>query len=132
MPFDQSACNDWVSGVRVNALGPMRLLHRRIQCCRGNPQGSRLPTMTTDVTPASIPLELLEDTLLVQQDLITRLTVLALEASANPERSPRVRALLAYLLDAVEFCEEELGTYAALDARRSRITALGSPVIASR
>lgn len=64
----------------------------------------------TTLTTASIRLELLEDTLLVQQDLTARLTVLALDASEHPERSPKVRALLAYLLDAVECCEEDLGT----------------------
>ena len=52
------------------------------------------------------------DTLLLQQDLITRLTVFALDASELPERAPRVRALLAYLLDALECCEEELGSLA--------------------
>jgi hypothetical protein len=70
----------------------------------------------TALTTASIRLELLEDTLLVLQDLTARLTVLSLDASENPERSPKVRALLAYLLDALECCEEDLGTYAALDA----------------
>ncbi len=46
----------------------------------------------------------------------TRLTVLALNASRNPEQSPRVRMLLGELLVGIQDCEEQLGTYAPLDA----------------
>ena len=48
--------------------------------------------------------------------MTTRLTVLALNASRNPEQSPRVRTLLGDLLADIQDCEEQLGTYALLDA----------------
>ena len=48
--------------------------------------------------------------------MTTRLTELALNASRNPEQSPRERMLLGDLLADIQDCEEQLGTYAPLDA----------------
>jgi len=42
--------------------------------------------------------------------------VLALNALRNPEQSPRVRFLLQDLLADIQDCENDLGTYASLDA----------------
>ena len=47
--------------------------------------------------------------------LTTRLTVLALNASRNPEQSPRVRMLLGDLLADIQDCESELGSYGPLE-----------------
>ena len=66
--------------------------------------------------PASLSTEVLEDTLLTLEQMSTRLTVLALNASRNPEQSVRVRMMLADLLADIQDCEEQLGTYAPLDA----------------
>jgi len=60
--------------------------------------------------------EVLEGTLLTLDQISTRITVLALNASRNPEQSPRVWMLLGDLLADIQDCEEQLGTYAALDA----------------
>jgi len=60
--------------------------------------------------------EVLEGTLLTLDQISTRITVLALNASRNPEQSPRLRMLLGDLLADIQDCEEQLGTYAALDA----------------
>jgi hypothetical protein len=70
----------------------------------------------TTLTTASLSTEVLEDTLLTLEQMTTRLTVLALNASRTPEQSPRVRMLLGDLLAGVQDCEEQLGTYAPLDA----------------
>jgi hypothetical protein len=68
------------------------------------------------LTTASLATEVLEGTLLTLEQMTTRLTVLALNASRNPEQSPRVRLLLEDLLADIQGCEEDLGTYAPLDA----------------
>jgi len=70
----------------------------------------------TTLTTASLATEVLESTLLTLEQITTSLTVLALNASRNPEQSPRVRALLGDLLADIQDCEEQLGTYAPLDA----------------
>ncbi len=71
-----------------------------------------MPTLTT----SSLSTEVLEGTLLTLEQMSTRLTVLALNASRNPEQSPRVRMLLGELLVGIQDCESALGTYAPLDA----------------
>ena len=68
------------------------------------------------LTTASLSTEVLEGTLLTLEQMTTRLTVLALNASRNPEQSPRERMLLGDLLADIQDCEEQLGTYAPLDA----------------
>ena len=66
---------------------------------------------------ASVPSrEVLEDALLTLEQISTRITALALNASRISERSPRVRILLGDLLADIQDCEDELGTYAPLDA----------------
>ena len=71
-----------------------------------------MSTLTTSV-PST---EVLEDALLTLEQISTRITVLALNASRNLEQSPRVRMLLGDLLADIQDCEEQLGTYAPLDA----------------
>jgi hypothetical protein len=71
-----------------------------------------MSTLTTSV-PST---EVLESALLTLEQVSTRLTVLALNASRNPEQMPRVRMLLGDLLVDIKDCESELGTYAPLDA----------------
>jgi hypothetical protein len=71
-----------------------------------------MPPLTT----ASLSTEVLEGTLLTLEQMTTRLTVLALNASRNPYQSQRVRMLLGDLLADIQDCEEDLGTYAPLDA----------------
>ena len=67
---------------------------------------------------ASFPsTEVLESALLTMDQISTRITVVALNASRNPVQSPRVRMLLGDLLADIQDCEEDLGTYARLDAR---------------
>ena len=68
------------------------------------------------LTTAALATEVLEGTLLTLDQVTTRLTVLALNASRNPEQSPRVRILLEDLLADIQDCEEDLGTYVPLDA----------------
>jgi hypothetical protein len=68
------------------------------------------------LTTASLSTEVLEGTLLTLEQMTTRLTELALNASRNPEQSPRERMLLGDLLADIQDCEEQLGTYAPLDA----------------
>jgi hypothetical protein len=70
----------------------------------------------TTLTTAALATEILEDTLLTLDQMTTRITVLALNASRNPEQSPRVRLLLGDLLADIQDCEEQLGTYAPLDS----------------
>ena len=60
--------------------------------------------------------EVLEDALLTLEQITTGVTVLALNASKNPEQAPRVRMLLGDLLADIQDFESELGTYAPLDA----------------
>ncbi|MFM2172991.1 MAG: hypothetical protein RLZZ54_918 [Cyanobacteriota bacterium] len=67
----------------------------------------------TTLTTGALATETLIASLLALEDLTNRLTVLTLNASGCPEQSPRVRALLADLADALKRCEEDLGTYAA-------------------
>jgi hypothetical protein len=64
------------------------------------------------LTTASLSTEILEGTLLTLDQITTRITALALNASRNPEQSVRVWALLSDLLAGVQDCEEQLGTYA--------------------
>ena len=71
-----------------------------------------MPPLTTSALSA----EVLESALLTLDQISTRLTVLALNASRNPEQSPRVRLLLGDLLADIQDCESELGTYVLLDA----------------
>ena len=71
-----------------------------------------MSTLTTSV-PST---EVLEDALLTLEQVSTRITVLALNASRIPDQSVRVRALLSDLLADIQDCEGELGTYAPLDA----------------
>ena len=71
-----------------------------------------MSTLTTSV-PST---EVLEDALLTLDQISTRITVLALNASRNPEQSVKVRMLLGDLLADIQDCEEQLGTYDSLDA----------------
>lgn len=68
-----------------------------------------MPPLTTDLLPS----ELLRDALVTLEQVSTGITVLAINASVNPEQSPRGRALLGDLLLLLQDCETELGTYAA-------------------
>ena len=68
-----------------------------------------MSTLTTD----SIASELLEETLLTLEQITTGDTVLAINASRQPEQSPRVRQLLGELLEALQEAEKVLGTYAS-------------------
>jgi len=70
----------------------------------------------TTLTTASLATEFLEDALLILEQITTGVTVLALNASRTPEQSPRVRLLLGDLLADIQDCENDLGTYAPLDA----------------
>lgn len=69
----------------------------------------------TTLTTTALATEILEGTLLTLEQVSTRLTVLALNASGTPEQSPRVRMLLGDLLADIQDCENDLGTYAPLD-----------------
>ena len=66
-----------------------------------------MPTLTT----SALSTEVLESALLTLEQISTRLTVLAVNASRNPVQSPRVRMLLGDLLADIQDCESELGTY---------------------
>ncbi|MCP9916938.1 hypothetical protein [Cyanobium sp. ATX 6F1] len=68
------------------------------------------------LTTSAITLELLHDTLLTLDAIGTGVTALALEASAHPEKSPRVRVLLEGFQALLQDCEDDLGIYAALDS----------------
>jgi len=70
----------------------------------------------TTLTTTALSTEMLEDALLTLEQVTTRLTVLALNASRTPEQSPRVRLLLEDLLADIQDCEHDLGTYPLLDA----------------
>ena len=65
----------------------------------------------TTLTTSALSTEVLESALLTLDQISTRLTVLALNASRNPEQSPRVRLLLGDLMADIQDCESELGTY---------------------
>ena len=89
-------------------------MQRLMNAC-GNTVSSRatpMPPLTTSA-PST---EVLESALLTLEQISTRITVLALNASRNPVQSPRVRMLLGDLLEDIQDCEEQLGTYAPLDA----------------
>ncbi len=66
-----------------------------------------MSTLTTD----RIANELLEETLLTLDQISTGITVMAINATRDPEQSPRVRQLLGDLLEALQEAEEDLGTY---------------------
>jgi len=74
------------------------------------------PVPLTILSTSVLSTEVLESALLTLEQISTRLTVLALNASRNPEQSVRVRALLSDLLVDIQDCEEQLGTYGAFDA----------------
>jgi hypothetical protein len=67
----------------------------------------------TAVTTSALSTEVLESGLLTLEQISTSVTVLALNASRNPEQSPRVRMLLGDLLADIQDCASELGTYGA-------------------
>ena len=69
----------------------------------------------TTLSTSALSTEVLESALLTLEQISTRLTVLALNASRKPEQSPRARMLLEELLADIQDCESELGTYALLD-----------------
>ena len=70
----------------------------------------------TTLSTSALSTEVLVSALLTLEQISTRITVLALNASRIPDQSVRVRALLSYLLAGIQDCEVELGTYAPLDA----------------
>lgn len=76
------------------------------------------------LTTASLSTEILQGCLLTLEQLTTSLTVLAINASACPEQSVRVRALLSDLLEAIQECEGDLGTYLPTD-RAGGVSPLG-------
>ena len=63
----------------------------------------------TILSTSALSTEVLESALLTLEQISTRLTVLALNASRNPEQSVRVRMLLGDLLADIQDCESELG-----------------------
>ena len=67
------------------------------------------------LTTSALSTEVLESALLSLEQISTRITVLALNASRNPQQSVRVRALLRDLLADIQDCEEQLGIYAPLN-----------------
>lgn len=71
-----------------------------------------MPLLTT----SALSTKVLKSALLTLDQISTRFTVLALNASKNPAQSPRVRMLLGDLLADIQDCESELVTYAPLDA----------------
>jgi hypothetical protein len=71
-----------------------------------------MPPLTT----SALSTEVFESALLSLDQISTRITVLALNASRNPEQSVRVRMLLEDLMADIHDCEEQLGTYASLGA----------------
>ena len=68
----------------------------------------------TALATSALSTEVLKSALLNLGKISTRITVLALNASRNPEQSVRVRMLLGDLLADIQDCEIELGTYAPL------------------
>lgn len=63
------------------------------------------------LSTSALSTEVLESALLTLDQISTRITVLALNASRNPEQSPRVRLLLGDLMADIQDCESELVTY---------------------
>ena len=70
-------------------------------------------TPSAPLTTDHIASELLEESLLTLEQLTTGITVLAINATRNPEQSPRVRRLLGGLLEALQEAERDLGTCGA-------------------
>lgn len=68
----------------------------------------------TTLTTGALATEVLETTLLAVEDLTRRLTLLALDAVQHPAHSPRMRALLLELDDAVVLCEADQGIHVPL------------------
>ena len=66
----------------------------------------------TPLTTDHIASELLEETLLTLEQITTGVTVMAINATRDPEQSPRVRRLLGDLLALIQEAEKDLGTYA--------------------
>lgn len=83
--------------------------------CLWEHSSSRILAVIT-LTTSSLSTQILEGTMLTLDQMTTRLTVLALNASRNSGQSVRVRMLLEDLLADIQDCEEQLGTYAPLDA----------------
>ena len=81
----------------------------------GNSVSSRARPMPP-LTTSALSTEVLESALLTLEQISTRITMLALNASRKPQQSPRVRILLGDLLADIQDCEEQLGTYDSLDA----------------
>lgn len=63
------------------------------------------------LTTSALSTEVIEIALLTLEQITLRITVLALNASRNPEQSPRVRELLGDLLADIQDSESELGNY---------------------
>ena len=63
------------------------------------------------LAPASISLELLQDCLGTLEQLATGITNLAVDATSDPSKAPRVRVLLEGLLMSLQQCENDLGIY---------------------
>ena len=59
----------------------------------------------TTLTTSALSTEVLESALLTLEQITTRITVLALNPSGNPEQSTRVRILLGDLLALTRGCE---------------------------
>ena len=66
----------------------------------------------TTLSTSALSTEVLESALLTLEQISTRITVLALNASRNPKQAPRVRTLLGDLLADIQDCESEVGIYA--------------------
>ena len=66
-----------------------------------------MPPLTT----SALSTEVLKSALLTLDQITTRITVLALNASRHPEQYPRVRMLLEELLMSLQQCETDLGIY---------------------
>ena len=70
----------------------------------------------TTLSTSALSTEVLESALLTLEQISTRITVLALNASRKPDQLVRFRTLMSDLLADIQDCESELGTYASLDA----------------
>jgi hypothetical protein len=55
--------------------------------------------------------ELLEEALQTLDQVTTGVTVMAINATRNPEQSPRLRRLLGALLALIQEAEDDLATY---------------------
>ena len=69
-----------------------------------------MSTLTTD----RIANELLEETLLTLDQISTGITVMAINATRDPEQSPRVRQLLGDLVALIQEAQEDLGDLCTL------------------